>query len=99
MPTDSMTTCPRACLTESSSSALKLQQQPQQQHANTTPVGIFAFSMMVGSKTECHDHTRSGSIDESFVLLKHTCTFAGGVLQMTGILQVFLKQHLRAVVF
>jgi succinate-acetate transporter protein len=78
------------------------QQQSQQQHANTTPVGIFAFSMMVGLETANAMITLvPGSVDESFVLAWGPYMyFVGGVLQMTtGILQVFRNNIYGAVVF
>lgn len=78
------------------------QPQPQQQIANTTPVGLFAFSMMVGLETA---HAMStllpGSIDESFVVAWGPYMFfVGGVLQLiTGILQVFRNNIYGAVAF
>jgi succinate-acetate transporter protein len=78
------------------------QQAPQHQHANTTPVGLFAFSMMVGLETAAAMAALApGSIDESFVIAWGPYMFfAGGVLQIiTGLLQVFRNNIYGAVAF
>jgi succinate-acetate transporter protein len=78
------------------------QQAPQHQHANTTPVGLFAFSMMVGLETAAAMATLApGSVDESFVIAWGPYMyFVGGVLQIiTGLLQVFRNNIYGAVAF
>jgi hypothetical protein len=95
-PPTRLTTCQELVWTESA--LVRSCSNSPSEHANTTPVGIFAFSMMVGlENSKCHDHTRSGSIDESFVLLEEPHMYlAGGVLQMTTVYyKSFRKQHLR----
>jgi succinate-acetate transporter protein len=81
---------------------LQPQQQQQQQHANTTPISLFAFSMMVGLETANAMITLvPGSFNESFVLAWGPYMFfVGGMLQTTaGILQVFRNNIFGAVVF
>jgi succinate-acetate transporter protein len=78
------------------------QQQQQQQLANTTPVGLFAFSMMVGLETANAMITLvPGMVNESFVLAWGPYMyFVGGMLQFTsGLLQVYRNNIYGAVVF
>lgn len=67
-------------------------QPTQPQHANTTPVGLFAFSMMVGLETiALMIHLVPNTVSESYVLTWGPYMFfVGGLLQViVGILQVF----------
>lgn len=69
------------------------QQQPQQQEiANTTPIGLFAFSIMAALETaELMGRLIPGSVDESFVFVWGPyMMMCGGLLQITaGIFQIF----------
>ena len=64
--------------------------QTSMPHANTIPVGLFSFSMMVGLETVAlMTHLIPGSVSESFVLTWGPYMFfVGGVMQViVGIFQ------------
>lgn len=81
------------------------QQPPSAQHANTTPVGLFAFSIMVGLEAAAV-MAKLWNDDENFINASYALAwgpymfFCGGfLLCLTGLLQVFRNNIYGAVAF
>jgi succinate-acetate transporter protein len=101
--TDLMNAQQEEAMTEGQKGFPTIQQQTQgPQHANTTPVGLFAFSMMVGLETiALMAKMFPDLVDKSFHLTWGPyMIFVGGLLQfVTGLLQVFRNNLYGATAF